>query len=152
MRSHFIKTNFTVNLSSWDKTRLPVDPFMAFMNASWGKAVHMEGSDLSGVKLLELLSLVKRGLRRRGFNLKTKHLLRSTQPFSTLKKSFFFGFKRDNKKHKCHNAYLSQHIGIGLSCVTSGPVPVRSLRAASATLAARSAPCQTPGCSSQSAL
>lgn len=108
----------------------------------------MEGSDSSGEKLLELLSLGKRRLRRRGFNLKTKHLLRSTQPFSTLKIFFFFfGFKN----HKCHNVCQSHRIEISLSGVSLGPVLVWPVRSSSATLAARSAPCQTPGCSSQSA-
>lgn len=66
-----------------------------------------------------------------------------------LKNLFFFGFKRDNKNMpQC----VSEHIEIRLSCVRLGPVLVWSVQGGSATLAARSAPCQTPGCSSPSAL
>lgn len=88
--------------SSCDKTKLPVDPLMAFVSAFWGKAVHMEGSDL-----LELLSLG--GLRRRGFNLKLNICCALHSHF----KNLVFGFKGDNKNI---NATIS------LSCVGSGPV------------------------------
>lgn len=77
---------------------------------------------LSGEELLELLSLGKRGLMTRGFNLKKKkiqHLLRSTQPFSTLKIFFLVSKEatKTKKKHKCH-------IEISLSSFRLGPVLV----------------------------
>lgn len=76
---------------------------------------------LSGEELLELLSLGKRGLMTRGFNKKKKNqnLLRSTQPFSTLK--IFFWFSKEATK-KSINATLKS------ACPVSGRVQFWSVR------------------------
>lgn len=84
-RTYFIKLILCFTFPAVVKTKLPVDPFMAFMNAfgyTFGRICFVWRE-------------IARTVNSQGFILKTKHLLRSTQPFSTLK--IFFGFKRDDK-------------------------------------------------------
>lgn len=61
-------------------------------------------------------------IEKAGVQFKTKQLLRSTQPFSTLK-IFFFWFQKRQQQHKCHNVCLNQP----LLCKGLGPVLGRSL-------------------------
>lgn len=84
----FNQTYYRFHFSSCDKTKLPVDPYMAFMNAF--------GHTLG--RICFAWREIARTVNSQGLILKTRHLLRSTQPFSTLK--IFFGFKRDKKKKK----------------------------------------------------
>lgn len=77
---------------------------------------------------LSVFNLGMRWFRKRGFNFKNKHLLRSTQPFSTLKISFFvffFGFKSGGK-----NKYMPQCVFSTLesACTEPGGTRSRSVR------------------------
>lgn len=119
----------------------------------------MEVSDLWREKSLKLLDFGKTGFWRQGFNLKNKHLLCSTQPFSTLKIFYCFVFfsvflvsKVAAKTDTCHNVYSALWNQPLLCQVGFSPGLVRQSRAARATLAAHSTPCQTPRYSSRPVL